>query len=145
MTAYIQALPTPPRLNNFGVCDDIRLEQLGKFTFIGYYGRSIRVATLPTVFPKLSFFASFSYFSEPEVVSVRLTSPSGVSLLAADNVRLMIAPEFPGTPLEFRENILVFHIVPMPLNEPGEYRVLVEFAETRALASFFVGSIEPLR
>jgi len=131
-----------PQLVSFGVCDDVRFEQFGKLTLIGFYGQGIRVAKLPTVLSKLAFFAFFSYFEEPSTVSVRLLSPSGIVVLEAQNVQLVIDTQERNLPQEFRQNLLFFQVVPMQLNESGTYRVSFQFqGHPEITANFHVSAI----
>src|SRR5215813_3986773 len=95
-----------PHLITFAVCDDVRFEQFGKLTLIGFYGQGIRLAKIPAVLPKLAFFAFFSYFREPNTVSVKLLSPSGFVLLDATNIQMVIDAEQRGIPENFRQNLL---------------------------------------
>jgi hypothetical protein len=132
-----------PRLISFGVCDDVRFEQFGKLTLVGYYGQGIRLSKLPAILPKLAVFAFFSYFADPKTVSVRLLSPSGFVIVDATNVPIIIDTEARGVPEEFRQNVLFFQIVPMQLNEKGTYQVHFNFENlTEVRAGFHVSASE---
>jgi hypothetical protein len=117
-----------PRLSAFAICDDVRTEQGGKLTIVGFYGKAMRVPTLPTTFPKLCFWAQFDSPSlRPNSVRVRLTSPSGNVVLETPNIDVPHADDVSAIPSEYRQANLVFQVAPMIVNEGGPYVVEYDF------------------
>jgi hypothetical protein len=113
----------PPNLLYFGICDDIRVEEGGKLTVVGLYGRSMRIGKIPATLSKLCLFAQFPLFDLPAALDIRLVSPSGVLLLEARNARILPVGKRLNIPNEYQLSQVIVHIVPMPLNEEGRYRV----------------------
>ena len=129
------------KLATFAVCDDIRNEEHGKLTLVGYYGRSIRIATLPAILPKLCFMIQFERNLAPgSKLQISLLSPGGSILMTAPD--LEVPSRQNGGPLipdEYRYAQVVFQIAPMPLNEEGAYRIEVASSDGATThASFYV-------
>jgi len=128
-----------PRLTSFAVCDDVRAEQGGKLSLIGFYARSVVVGAIPALMPKLCFFAQFDSLEGANVFSIRLVSPSGNLILEVPSLAVATPPPS-VVPAEYRATQFAFQVAPMSLNEEGVYRVEYCFeAWAPCAAEFFVG------
>jgi hypothetical protein len=134
---------SPPRLVSFDICDDIRPEQSGKLTLVGYYGRAIRVGSLPATLSKLCFLAQFEPLAEGLSVDIRVMSPSGAVLLNAEKLRVVIPDQSHLVPKEFRHTLLLLQIVPMPINEEGVYRADFAFSDSSTITTSFYVAADP--
>lgn len=137
-----QPLSVVPRLSTFSVCDDVRAEQGGKLTIVGFYGKSIRVPAIPVTMPKLCFFAQFEPPSwRPGNMRVRLVSPSGSLMLETPNINVPTPEEASVIPVEYRQANVVFQFAPMTFNEEGVHFVEYEFSGLPPYRlQFFVGA-----
>lgn len=132
-----------PRLVHFAICDDIRKEERGKITLVGFYGRSMRIGKFPGALPKLCFLAQFELFTQPTTLTLRVISPSGEVLLDAENIKMAIADPSIPIPLEYRYSQLIFQIAPMPFKEQGRYRVAFSFPNGTTYESDFYVIADP--
>jgi len=128
-------------LITLAVCDDVRWELGKKLTLVGFYGRTIQVASVPITLPKLCIFAQFD--PEPyERVSLRLIAPGDVLIM---EVLDQPAPECPKTeiPMEFVQTHLVFYVAPMVFSATGTYRVEYSFQRGPTYKSSFYVGLDP--
>jgi hypothetical protein len=133
-----------PNLISSAVCDDVRAEQGNKVSLVGYYGQSINVGVLPTVLPKLCFFADSDSLEGAAVFSVRSIGPSGQMLLEMQN--MPVSRPQAGTemiPESYRHRVIVFQIAPMVLNEAGEYSIEYDFQVWPIFRTGFFIGVDP--
>lgn len=131
------------KLISFGVCDDIRSEEGGKLTFVGYYGRAIRTGTLPALLPKLCFIAQFEPIAEGTKLNLSVINPGGKLLMTVNDLNVPALDQSVLVPAEFRIAQIMFQITPMPLNEEGRYRVDFAFPNSSILHVDFYVAVDP--
>jgi hypothetical protein len=119
----------PPQLSIFAVCDDVRVEQGGKFTLVGYYGKSIIVQSLPITLPKICFFAQFESSSwQPNSLRIRLINPSGNVMFETPSSNVPQLDEPSVIPREYQQATMIFQFAPMTFSEQGEHFVEYELS-----------------
>lgn len=132
------------KLLDFSLCDDIRSEERGKVTLVGFFGQNMLVNKIPTALPKLCFFARFTFMTEEHTLNFRVLTPTGSVLLQAKDVKLRVAKEQSiPIPQEYRHSQLIFQMAPMPLEEEGRYRVDFEFLNGPTFHAEFYVAVNP--
>lgn len=132
-----------PKLIGFSVCDDIRSEENGKITLIGYYGRSLRAASLPSLLPKLCFLGQFEVLPNGATLDLSLLSPTGTIVMSAAGLKILPLESATLIPPEYRLAQVFFQVVPMPLTEEGPYRVEFKFLNGPTIHSDFYVAVDP--
>jgi|SRR3972149_8761209 len=105
-----------PKLIDWMICDDIRVENNGKTIIIGIYHDNIIVPGLPFVMPQLVTWTKWDVAKAPlKKFEFTVTAPDGKTMGH-------VADE-PSTNASGKKAILQIAISPFAIKEMGEYRI----------------------
>lgn len=119
------------------------MEEHGKMTILGLFGRCISLGEVPALLPKLAIIAEFSASLEPRSLDLKVISPTGNVLLYAKNIKTQ--PQKAGSPfpIEYQFSALVVQFVPMRIPEPGSYRIDFSFHNSGTVHAGFFVRVDP--
>ncbi len=131
-----------PRLIDWMICDDIRVENTGKLFFIGVYLNNIVVNTIPKILPRLVIYSKWNSTGTPiEKFKFKLTRPSG-AVQAKISGKLSPPEKFAQRERNFQ--IIQINISPFKVEEAGEYCLEIIFdRETIQMGSFHISLQQP--
>lgn len=112
-----------PKLIDWMICDDVRVENNGKTIIIGIYHDNIIVSGLPFVMPQLVTWTKWDVAKGPiKNFEFTITAPDG-----------KVMGHFTGKPSaksSGKKAILQIAISPFVIKEAGEYRIDAKINET---------------
>ncbi len=112
-----------PKLIDWMICDDIRVESNGKTIIIGIYHDSIIVSGLPFVMPQLVTWTKWDITKGPiKKFEFTVTAPDGKSMGHVIGE--------PPVKASGKKAILQIAISPFVIKEAGEYRIDAKINET---------------
>lgn len=112
-----------PELEYAIICDDIRHEVGNKFSLIGVYGSDIYPASMPFLFPKLSFAIAYKHLKGGDTFLVQLVDPSGNVL------KDTISGQVPKELASLRRFMIFGSFPPMLLEKSGSYKLVIVINE----------------
>ena len=134
------AKPALPHLIDVIVCDDVRIEQSGKFVIVGMYAGPILMRKYPAILPKLAFFTKWKVDHKHRVKGdFRVDSPSR-KVIGSGRIDMSDAPE-PVIPEGRKFAAGIIEVRPFRVDELGWYRLMYRPSngKWRKIHEFFVG------
>lgn len=120
-----------PKLIDWMICDDIRVENNGKSIIIGIYHDNILVPSLPFVMPKLVTWTKWDITKSPiKKFEFKVTAPDGKSMGHVTGE--------PPTKSSGKKAILQIAISPFAIKEGGEYKIDAKINDV----DYHIGSFE---